>query len=162
MTARNYQSAAKEKGLPWSLAKGLKTFCPVSKFIPFKRIPDPHDVQLHLEVNGEKRQEDFTSLMLFDIPKLLRHVTSVMPLGPGDLLLTGTPKGVGKVAPGDKITAGVRVNGEDLGVINVEIVERAGGYGSEQDKEVIETGPEAPAKEAVGKEATGKETPQES
>ena len=155
MTARNYQSTAKEKGLPWSLAKGLKSFCPVSKFIPINKIPDPHNVQLHLEVNGEKRQEDFTSLMLFDIPRLLRHVTSVMPLGPGDLLLTGTPKGVGKVVPGDKITAGVRVDGEELqlGEIDVDIVERVGGYGSEQDKELIEKGPEAPTMEAAEKEA---------
>ncbi|KAF8424643.1 fumarylacetoacetate hydrolase family protein [Tirmania nivea] len=151
MTARNYQSAAKEKGLPWALAKGLKSFCPISRFIPIKDIPDPHNVQLHLEVNGEKRQEDFTSLMLFDIPRLLRHVSSVMPLGPGDLLLTGTPKGAGRVMPGDKITAGVRVDGQelDLGKIKVKIVERVGGYGSDQDKEVIEKGPEAIKKEAT-------------
>lgn len=158
MTARNLQTDAKEKGLPWSLAKGLKTFCPLSKFIPFSQIPDPHNVQLHLEVNGEKRQEDFTNLMLFDIPRLLRHVTSVVPLQFGDMLLTGTPKGVGSVKPGDKITAGVRVDGEELqeGKIEVLVVEREGGYGSERDKEAIEKGLETPAKEE-GLEALAEE-----
>jgi len=143
MTARNYQSAAKEKGLPWSLAKGFKSFCPVSKLIPVEEIPDPHNVQLHLEVNGKQRQEDSTSLMLFDIPRLLRHVSSVFPLGPGDLLLTGTPKGVGSVQPGDKITAGLRVNGKEVeqGKISLQVKERPGGYGSEADKELIENGP---------------------
>ncbi|KAF8456312.1 hypothetical protein BGX38DRAFT_1068470, partial [Terfezia claveryi] len=130
MTARNYQTSAKEKGLPWTLSKGLKTFLPVSKFIPRNEIPDPHNVQLYLEVNGEKRQEDSTNLMIFDIPKLVRHVTSVMPLAIGDMLLTGTPKGVGKVMPGDVITAGVRVDGKELelGKIKVGIVERVSGY----------------------------------
>lgn len=140
MTARNYQTSAKEKGLPWSLSKGLKTFLPISNFIPFNVIPDPHNVQLHLEVNGQTRQEDSTNLMLFNIPMLLRHVTSVMPLFTGDLLLTGTPKGVGKVIPGDKITAGVRVNGKEieLGKISVDIADRVSGYGSKNDKKAIE------------------------
>ena len=76
--------------------------------------------------------------MLFDIPRLLRHVTSVMPLYKGDLLLTGTPKGVGSVVPGDVITAGVRVDGKEIdeGRIKVEVVERMGGYGSELTVEV--------------------------
>lgn len=137
MTSRNYQAAAKEKGLPWTLAKGLKTFCPVSSRIPRNLIPDPQNVQLHLEVNGEKRQEDSTNLMLFDIPRLLRHVTSVMPLLPHDIVLTGTPKGVGKVVPGDKITAGLRVDGEELSQAYVEVLveEREGGYGSDQARQ---------------------------
>lgn len=71
--------------------------------------------------------------MLFDIPRLLRHVTSVTPLFEDDLLLTGTPKGVGSVVPGDRITAGVRVDGVEVeqGRIEVVVEERTGGYGSE-------------------------------
>ena len=132
------QSNAKAKSLPWALSKGLKTFLPLSNFIPSSLLPDPHNVTLHLEVNGVQKQGDSTNLMLFDIPRLLRHVTSVMPLYKGDLLLTGTPKGVGSVVPGDVITAGVRVDGKEIdeGRIKVEVVERMGGYGSELTVEV--------------------------
>jgi len=132
MTARNYQNAAKKKSLPWSLCKGFKTFLPVSHFIPKGKIPNPHDVELYLKVNGEVKQNDSTSLMLFDIPRLLQHVTSVFPLEEDDLLLTGTPKGVGPVKPGDVITAGIKVNGIELeeGKIEVEIEERTTGYGT--------------------------------
>ncbi|CCX04623.1 hypothetical protein FPQ18DRAFT_316045 [Pyronema domesticum] len=132
MTARNFQEAAKKKGLPWSLCKGFKTFLPVSHFIPASKIPNPHDVELYLKVNGELKQCDKTSLMLFDIPRLLQHVTSVMPLEEDDLLLTGTPKGVGPVVDGDLIEAGIRVNGIELeeGRIEVRVQERETGYNS--------------------------------
>jgi acylpyruvate hydrolase len=121
---------AKKKSLPWALCKGFKTFLPVSHFIPKEKIPDPHDVELYLKVNGELRQSDSTKLMLFDIPRLLQHVTSVAPLEEDDLLLTGTPKGVGPVKPGDVITAGIKVNGTELeeGRVEVKVEERAGGY----------------------------------
>jgi acylpyruvate hydrolase len=104
----------------------------VSHFIPKEKIPDPHDVELYLKVNGELKQSDSTKLMLFDIPRLLQHITSVMPLEEDDLLLTGTPKGVGPVKPGDVITAGIKVNGVELeeGKIEVKVEERAGGYGA--------------------------------
>lgn len=114
------------------MCKGFKTFLPVSHFIPKGKIPNPHDVELYLKVNGEVKQNDSTSLMLFDIPRLLQHVTSVFPLEEDDLLLTGTPKGVGPVKPGDVITAGIKVNGIELeeGKIEVEIEERTTGYGT--------------------------------
>ncbi|KAA8896138.1 hypothetical protein FN846DRAFT_817377 [Sphaerosporella brunnea] len=131
MTERTSQEAAKKKSLPWSLCKGFKTFLPVSHLIPKEKLPDPHNVELFLKVNGETRQCDSTGLMLFDIPRLLQHVTSVAPLEEDDLLLTGTPKGVGPVKPGDVIEAGVRVDGKELeeGRITVRVEERQGGYG---------------------------------
>ncbi|PWW78808.1 hypothetical protein C7212DRAFT_349372 [Tuber magnatum] len=130
MTARNWQQAAREKGLPWSLAKGFKAFLPVSHFIPKHRIPDPHNVRLHLEVNGKIRQDDNTGLMLFNVPRILQHVTGVFALEEDDLVLTGTPKGVGNVVPGDVITAGVSVDGVEIedGRIEVKVEERVGGY----------------------------------
>jgi len=120
------QQAAREKGLPWSLAKGFKTFLPVSHFIPKNKIPDPHDVRLHLEVNGRIRQDDSTGLMLFNIPKILQHISGVFALEEDDLVLTGTPKGVGSVVPGDVITAGVSVDGVELeeGRIEVKVEDR--------------------------------------
>ncbi|KAI5847146.1 hypothetical protein DFP73DRAFT_622560 [Morchella snyderi] len=132
MTARNYQEAAKASGLPWTLCKGFKTFLPVSRFIPKALLPDPQNAELYLSVNGEMRQQDSTALMLFGVPRLLQHVTSVAPLYEDDLVLTGTPKGVGKVVAGDVMRAGIRVDGREIeeGRIEVTVEDRVGGFGA--------------------------------
>ena len=108
----------------------MKTFLPISHFIPKSRVPNPQNVELFLRVNGVDQQRDSTALMLFDIPRLVAHITSVAPLEEDDLILTGTPKGVGPVVPGDVITAGVIVDGVELeeGRIEVVVEERVGGY----------------------------------
>ncbi len=128
MTARNMQDEAKRKGLPWTAAKGFDTFLPISDFIPKAKIKDPHNVELWLNVNGEERQRDGTGLMLFRIPRMLSEISRVMKLEEGDLVLTGTPKGVGKVELGDVMTAGVRVGGKELeeGMIEVGVREKGG------------------------------------
>ena len=59
-TARNVQDEAKKKGLPWSIAKGFDTFCPISNIIPKSRIPDPHNALLWLSVNDQMKQKDNT------------------------------------------------------------------------------------------------------
>lgn len=130
MTARNVQDAARAKGLPWTEAKGFDTFLPLSARIPKSRIPDPHDVELFLRVNGEERQCDSTGLMLFRVGRLLSEISKVMVLERGDVVLTGTPKGVGAVEPGDWITAGLRVGGKEVeeGRIEVEVKMRGGEY----------------------------------
>src|ERR1700726_4126280 len=114
MTARNAQNEAKKKGLPWTIAKGFDTFLPMSNIIPKSAIPDPHSVQLYLTVNGEPRQSDSTELMLFRIPRILSDISKVMTLEKGDVVLTGTPKGVGPVVPGDVMRAGIKVGGKEL------------------------------------------------
>ena len=128
MTARNIQDEAKKKGLPWSIAKGFDTFCPISNYIPKSAIPDPHNVDLYLTVNNEVRQSDNTELMLFQIPKQLSDISKVMTLEKGDLILTGTPKGVGPVSVGDIMTAGIKVGGKELETIEVKVEERGGSY----------------------------------
>lgn len=130
MTARNVQDEAKKKGLPWSIAKGFDTFLPISERIPKSAIPDPHDALLRLSVGDEVRQSDSTGLMLFRIPRQLADISRVMTLEPGDLVLTGTPKGVGQVKPGDIMRAAIEVNGKEIpeGRIEVEVKEREGRY----------------------------------
>lgn len=130
MTARSIQDAAKKNGLPWTTAKGFDTFLPLSSVIPKSSITDPHDVELFLSVNGEKRQDDSTSLMIFRIPTILSYITRVMVLEKGDLVLTGTPKGVGSVNVGDVMRAGIRVGGKELeqGRVEVGVNERKGLY----------------------------------
>lgn len=128
MTGRNVQNEAKKKGLPWSIAKGFDTFCPISDLITKSQIPDPHNVELSLTVNGEVRQKDNTNLMLFRIPRQLSDVSKVMTLEKGDLVLTGTPKGVGPVRVGDVMRAGIKVGGKEVESIEVEVEEREGPY----------------------------------
>ena len=130
MTARNIQNEAKKKGLPWDIAKGFDTFLPVSNIIPKSAIPDPHNVELFLQVNGEYHQQDSTELLLFRIPRILSDISRVMALEEGDIVLTGTPKGVGPVVPGDVMRAGIRVDGKELeeGKIEIPVEESTGAY----------------------------------
>ncbi len=101
-----------------------------SDYIPKSRIPDPHAANLYLSVNGQPRQDDSTGLMLFRIPRVLSEISKVMTLEEGDVVLTGTPKGVGQVVAGDVMTAGVSVDGKELdeGRIEVEVRDRDGLY----------------------------------
>jgi acylpyruvate hydrolase len=121
MTARNVQNEAKKKGLPWDISKGFDTFLPLSAPIPKSAIPDPHDIELYLKVNDRVAQQDSTQLMLFRIPRILGDISKVMTLEPGDIVLTGTPKGVGPVVPGDVIRAGIRVGGKELEEAKLEV-----------------------------------------
>ena len=121
MTDRIGQQEAKDAGKPWAAAKGWDTSCPISEFIPKEEVEDPSALTLWLKVNGEARQHDSTGLMIFDVPKLLAAVNDVHTMHEGDLVLTGTPAGVGAVGAGDVITAGI----EELGIeIEVAVIER--------------------------------------
>ncbi|KAK1726231.1 hypothetical protein CaCOL14_002713 [Colletotrichum acutatum] len=121
MTARNNQNEAKKKGLPWSIAKGFDTFLPMSDIIKKSAIPDPHDIELFLKVNDVVKQEGSTNLMLFQIPRILSDISKVMTLEAGDIVLTGTPAGVGPAVPGDVIRAGLRVGGKELTEAKIEV-----------------------------------------
>lgn len=130
MTARNVQEEAKKKGLPWSIAKGFDTFLPISNEIPKSRIPDPHDAFLRLHIGQTERQADSTSLMLYRIPHQLAQISRVMTLEKGDIVLTGTPKGVGEVTAGEVMRASIEVDGKEIeeGRIEVQIQDREGRY----------------------------------
>ncbi|XP_008579800.1 PREDICTED: acylpyruvase FAHD1, mitochondrial [Galeopterus variegatus] len=107
MTARDVQKECKRQGLPWTLAKGFTGSCPVSAFVPKERIPDPHSLKLWLTVNGELRQEGDTASMIFSIPYIISYVSKIITLEEGDIILTGSPKGVGTVKENDEIQAGI-------------------------------------------------------
>lgn len=101
VTARDLQRSDGQ----FTRAKGFDTFCPLGPWIETDL--DPHDfstgrrVQTHL--NGEVVQDGSTADMVFDVPALIAHVSSVMTLLPGDVILTGTPEGVGPMQPGDEV-----------------------------------------------------------
>ncbi|KAF3456254.1 hypothetical protein FNV43_RR00904 [Rhamnella rubrinervis] len=107
MTAREIQASAKSAGLPWTVAKGQDTFTPISDVLPRSSVPDPDNLELWLKVDGELRQKGSTKDMIFKIPFLISHISSIMTLFEGDIILTGTPQGVGPVTAGQRITAGM-------------------------------------------------------
>jgi 2-keto-4-pentenoate hydratase/2-oxohepta-3-ene-1,7-dioic acid hydratase in catechol pathway len=107
LTLRDVQSELKTKGLPWDLAKGFDTACPLSDFVPASSVPNPQDARITLSVNGEPRQDGSTALMIHRMPELISYLSSIFTLAPGDIILTGTPAGVGPIRSGDKVVAGI-------------------------------------------------------
>lgn len=122
MTARNTQEEAKKKGLPWSINKGFDTFLPISERIEKSRIKDPHKLTIELSVNGKVHQRDSTELMLFQVPRILSDISHVMTLEPGDLVITGTPKGVGPVVTGDTMVGRLEdEEGKEIEEAHIEV-----------------------------------------
>jgi len=108
MTARDLQAKAKASGGPWTQSKCYDTFTPLSEEFDAGRVPDPHGLELYLAVDGVERQRGSTRDMMHRIPELIAFTSSVMTLEPGDVILTGTPEGVGPVLAGQTITAGIK------------------------------------------------------
>jgi len=103
LTLRDIQSDAKKKGNPWATAKGFDNSCPVSPFLPAENFKSTNNLSLELLVNNELRQQGNTSLMLFKIPEFISFASKFFTLEAGDVLLTGTPSGVGPLHAGDKL-----------------------------------------------------------
>ena len=98
VTARDQQLADGQ----WTRGKGYDSFCPLGPWLETDL--DPADLQLTTTVNGEVRQSASTAQMLHDVPALIEHVSKVMTLLPGDVLLTGTPAGIGPLVAGDEVS----------------------------------------------------------
>jgi acylpyruvate hydrolase len=105
-TARDLQQKAKEKGLPWDLAKGFNGSAPVSdKFIPASELMNLTNINFSLQVDSVMKQEGNTSLMLFSFDYIISYLSKFFTLRTGDLIFTGTPKGVGPVKVGNILSA---------------------------------------------------------
>lgn len=103
LTARDVQSDAKKKGLPWAVAKGFDTSACVSSFVEASSIADVQQLVFSLEVNGEMRQRGETAHMIFSMATLVSYLSSIFTLQHGDLIFTGTPEGVARIAHGDRL-----------------------------------------------------------
>jgi 2-keto-4-pentenoate hydratase/2-oxohepta-3-ene-1,7-dioic acid hydratase in catechol pathway len=114
VTARDLQ----KKDVQFTRAKGFDTFCPLGPWIETDL--DPSDLALTTTVNGELKQSARTSQLLHDIPTLIAHVSAVMTLLPGDVILTGTPAGVGPLAVGDEVGVGI----EGIGTLRNRVISR--------------------------------------
>lgn len=102
-TARDIQSIAKQKGHPWTLAKGFNDAAPVSIMLDPGELGDLQDLHFTCKINGETRQEGHTKDMIFSINFLISYISKYITLKKGDIVFTGTPKGVGSVQVGDHI-----------------------------------------------------------
>jgi 2-keto-4-pentenoate hydratase/2-oxohepta-3-ene-1,7-dioic acid hydratase in catechol pathway len=114
VTARDLQA----KDGQWARAKGFDTFCPLGPWIETDL--NPADLDLTTIVNGEIRQNTRTSLLLHDVPALVSYVSDVMTLLPGDVLLTGTPAGVGPLKEGDEVSVTI----ENIGTLTNGVTKR--------------------------------------
>ncbi len=105
-TARDLQQKQKEKGLPWEIAKSFDNSAPISTdFISIENFKDLKNINFSLKVNNNLRQQGNTGFMLYDFNVIISYVSKFFTLKKGDLIFTGTPKGVAAVKPGDKLEA---------------------------------------------------------
>lgn len=116
VTARDLQ----RRDGQWTRGKGFDTFCPLGPWIETDL--DPSDVLVQTRVNGEMRQMASTREMMFPVEQLIAFISSVMTLNPGDLILTGTPAGIGQLQPNDTVEVSV----EGVGVLTNSVVAGSG------------------------------------
>lgn len=117
LTLRDLQSELKDKGLPWEIAKGFDTSCPLSDFVPADSVANPNDIQLTLKVNGQIRQQGSTAQMMRSVEEIIAEVSIFYTLEPGDIILTGTPAGVSRIESGDQLDGNI----EQVGSLKVTV-----------------------------------------
>ena len=107
MTRRDLQILSRNKKRPWMLGKDVEGSCVLA---PLTRAEDFGPIgrqRIHLELNGEQRQDSTLDLLIHKVPEMIAHLSRFYRLGAGDIILTGTPEGVGPVQPGDRLTGGI-------------------------------------------------------
>jgi 2-keto-4-pentenoate hydratase/2-oxohepta-3-ene-1,7-dioic acid hydratase in catechol pathway len=121
VTARDFQFSDGQ----WSRGKSVDTFCPVGPLMPAAEVPDPHALAIRTNVSGEVLQDSTTANLIFGVDEIISHITRTITLEPGDLILTGTPAGVGVfrrprrlLEPGDEVTIEI----EGLGSLTNPVV----------------------------------------
>jgi 2-keto-4-pentenoate hydratase/2-oxohepta-3-ene-1,7-dioic acid hydratase in catechol pathway len=117
LTLRDLQTQLKEKGLPWDIAKGFDTSCPLSAFVPADQVTTPNNLELQLKVNGVTRQQGNTDQMMRSVEEIIAEISIYFTLEPGDILLTGTPAGVAKLNSGDILEGSI----EQVGTLKVAV-----------------------------------------
>lgn len=125
LTARDLQSRAKEHGLPWTMSKGFDGSARVAPFVDIKAAGDINNLDLTLLLNGEIRQQGNTKQMLLNAQSLIQFASRFFTLNEGDLLYTGTPKGVGPLVSGDIVEIDIAgITGSEYKVIEEKDVSK--------------------------------------
>jgi fumarylpyruvate hydrolase len=117
MTRRDLQLSERAKQRPWTLGKDVEASAPVSALAPVSAIGHPKKARITLKQNGETRQDSDISELVWSVPEIIAHLSGFYHLGPGDLIFTGTPAGVGPVSPGDRLEGSIA----DVGDLSVSI-----------------------------------------
>ena len=121
LTRRDLQGEAKKMGRPWDWGKAFDLSAPMSPLVPLDRVPSIDSARIWLAVNGEVKQDADIADMIWSVRDHIAYLSQSMTLAPGDLVMTGTPAGVGAVGPGDVMTGGV----DGIAEIEVTIGPRA-------------------------------------
>ena len=120
LTLRELQSRLKESGHPWEKAKAYDNSCIISPFVPVSPATHFNELMFSLSINDAIRQQASSSLMVFSIPLLLKEISQYFTLHPGDIVLTGTPKGVGQLMSGDRLQ--VLLQGQLLATCEIDLI----------------------------------------
>ena len=119
MTRRDLQQVSKDRRWPWDTGKGFDHGAPCGNIAPAARIGHPGRGAIALDVDGEPRQSGDLADMIWSVPEIIGHLSRLFTLCPGDLIYTGTPAGVGPVAPGQRLDARI----EGVGTLSVTVGE---------------------------------------
>ena len=117
LTRRDLQQEAKAKRRPWDLSKGFDNSAIIGMIYPVSELGHPFNSNIWLSVNGKGKQNSNTSKLIWSVAEVISFLTQSVSLSPGDLIYTGTPEGVGPIAKGDKIKAGI----DDINAIELNI-----------------------------------------
>lgn len=118
MTRRDLQGEAKKKGRPWEVGKAFERSAPIGPILPVSKVGHPSAGRLELTVNGETRQEGDLNQMIWKVPEMISYLSEYFEMAPGDVILSGTPAGVGPVEKGDVMELSI----DGLGVLRIPVV----------------------------------------
>jgi fumarylpyruvate hydrolase len=118
MTRRDLQAKAKEQGRPWEVAKAFEASAPCSPLVAATAIGHPAAGAIWLDVNGKRRQSGDLNQMIWKVPEMISYLSGLFTLMPGDVILSGTPAGVGAVERGDRLRGHI----DGIGDIEVDVV----------------------------------------
>lgn len=106
-TRRDLQAEAKAAGKPWTAAKAFEHSAPVSEIVPAEAIGHPAAGNIWLTVNGDRKQQGDLNQMIWKVPEIIAELSNLFTLAAGDVIMTGTPSGVGPVSRGDVVSCGI-------------------------------------------------------
>jgi fumarylpyruvate hydrolase len=118
MTRRDLQGQAKKMGRPWEIGKAFEHSAPCSALIPKSEAGEMNSASIRLEINGEVRQDGNLDQLIWKIPEVISYLSELFELQPGDLIMTGTPAGVGPVQRGDRLRGSI----EGIGTLEISVI----------------------------------------
>jgi fumarylpyruvate hydrolase len=118
MTRRDLQGEMKKQGRPWEIGKAFEHSAPCGPIVPAEEIGHPDHGAVWLKINGEMRQEGDLNQMIWKVPEMITYLSRLFTLQPGDIIMSGTPAGVGPVVRGDKMLGFV----EGVGELSLDVV----------------------------------------